>query len=123
MDIQEKILQEDDRGYTLFPLKYSGLFELYKKQLASFWTVEEVDLSKDMNDWNKLSDNERHFIKNILAFFAGSDGIVLENLGVRFMQEVKIPEATCFYGFQIAMENIHSEMYSLIIDTYIKDTK
>ena len=74
-----------------------------------------------MNDWNKLSDNEKHFIKNILAFFAGSDGIVLENLGVRFMQEVKIPEATCFYGFQIAMENIHSEMYSLLIDTYIKD--
>ena len=123
MDIQEKILQEDDRGYTLFPLKYSGLFELYKKQLASFWTVEEVDLSKDMNDWDKLSDNEKHFIKNILAFFAGSDGIVLENLGVRFMQEVKIPEATCFYGFQLAMENIHSEMYSLLIDTYIKDTE
>ena len=118
----EKILQDDDRGYTLFPLKYSNLFSLYKKALASFWTVEEVDLSKDMNDWNKLSENEQHFIKNILAFFAGSDGIVLENLGVRFMQEVKIPEATCFYGFQIAMENIHSEMYSLLIDTYIKDT-
>ena len=120
--MQEKILLEDDRGYTLFPLKYSNLFQLYKKALASFWTVEEVDISKDMNDWNNLSENERHFIKNILAFFAGSDGIVLENLGVRFMQEVKIPEAKCFYGFQIAMENIHSEMYSLLIDTYIKDT-
>ena len=119
----EKILKNDDRGYTLFPIKYSYLFSLYKKALASFWTVEEVDLSKDMNDWTKLSNNERHFIKNILAFFAGSDGIVLENLGIRFMQEVKIPEATCFYGFQIAMENIHSEMYSLLIDTYIKDTE
>jgi ribonucleoside-diphosphate reductase beta chain len=91
--------------------------------VASFWTVEEVDLSKDANDWVKLNDNEQHFIKNILAFFAGSDGIVLENLGVRFMQDVKIPEATCFYGFQIAMENIHSEMYSLLIDTYIKNTE
>ena len=121
--MSEIILQDDDRDYTLFPLKYSNLFSLYKKALASFWTVEEVDLSKDMNDWNKLSDNERHFIKNILAFFAGSDGIVLENLGVRFMTEVKVPEAKCFYGFQIAMENIHSEMYSLLIDTYIKDTK
>ena len=91
--------------------------------MASFWTVEEIDLSKDMNDWNNLKPDEQFFIKNILAFFAGSDGIVLENLVVRFMNDINIPEATCFYGFQIAIENIHSEMYSLLIDTYIKDTK
>ena len=117
----ESILDESNHRYTLFPIQYKGLFDLYKKALASFWTVEEIDLSKDMNDWNKLKSNEQHFIKNILAFFAGSDGIVLENLGVRFMNDIKIPEAACFYGFQIAMENIHSEMYSLLIDTYIKD--
>ena len=96
---------------------------MYKKALASFWTVEEVDLTKDINDWNKLSDNERFFIENILAFFAGSDGIVLENLAQRFTNEIQIPEAKCFYGFQIAMENIHSEMYSLLIDTLIRDNK
>jgi ribonucleotide reductase beta subunit family protein with ferritin-like domain len=123
MSNTEEILNENNHRYVLFPLKYNKIFGLYKKALASFWTVEEVDLSKDANDWNKLNENEQHFIKNILAFFAGSDGIVLENLGVRFMQDVKIPEATCFYGFQIAMENIHSEMYSLLIDTYIKDTQ
>jgi ribonucleotide reductase beta subunit family protein with ferritin-like domain len=123
MSNTEEILNEKNQRYVLFPLKYNNIFNLYKKALASFWTVEEVDLSKDANDWNKLNENEQHFIKNILAFFAGSDGIVLENLGVRFMQDVKIPEATCFYGFQIAMENIHSEMYSLLIDTYIKDTQ
>ena len=118
---QEPILKESNHRYTLFPIGYKGLFNLYKKALASFWTVEEIDISKDMNDWNGLKEEERHFIKNILAFFAGSDGIVLENLGVRFMNDIKIPEAACFYGFQIAMENIHSEMYSLLIDTYIKD--
>jgi len=117
----EKILSESNHRYVLFPLQYTKLFDLYKKALASFWTVEEIDLSKDINDWNKLKSEEQHFIKNILAFFAGSDGIVLENLGVRFMNDIKIPEAACFYGFQIAMENIHSEMYSLLIDTYIKD--
>jgi ribonucleoside-diphosphate reductase beta chain len=119
--IVEKILDEKNHRYTLFPIGYNGLFNLYKKALASFWTVEEIDLSKDMNDWSSLKADEQHFIKNILAFFAGSDGIVLENLAVRFMNDIKIPEATCFYGFQIAMENIHSEMYSLLIDTYIKD--
>ena len=117
----ESILDESNHRYTLFPIQYNGLFDLYKKALASFWTVEEIDLSKDMNDWNTLKEQEQHFIKNILAFFAGSDGIVLENLGVRFMNDIKVPEASCFYGFQIAMENIHSEMYSLLIDTYIKD--
>ena len=121
--MSEPILNSENHRYTLFPIKYHHLFSLYKKALASIWTVEELDLSKDINDWNKLNKNEQFFIKNILAFFAGSDGIVLENLGVRFMKEVQIQEATCFYGFQIAMENIHSEMYSLLIDTYIKDSQ
>ena len=119
---QEPILSEDNSRYVLFPIQHHKLFELYKKAVASFWTVEEVDLSKDANDWSKLSKDEQFFIKNILAFFAGSDGIVLENLAVRFMKDIKCPEAICFYGFQIAIENIHSEMYSLLIDTYIKDT-
>merc|ERR1712154_231774 len=94
---------------------------MYKKAVASFWTVEEIDLEQDMNHWEKLNDDEKHFIKHVLAFFAASDGIVNENLVERFMQEIQIPEARCFYGFQIMMENIHSEMYSLLIDTYIKD--
>lgn len=95
---------------------------MYKKAEASFWTVEEVDLSKDLKDWNtKLSDDERHFISHVLAFFAASDGIVNENLCERFSNEVQIPEARCFYGFQIMIENIHSEMYSLLIDTYVRD--
>jgi len=118
----EPILTESDNRYVLLPIKHNNLFHLYKKALASFWTVEEVDLSKDMNHWVKLNKDEQHFIKNVLAFFAGSDGIVLENLAVRFMSEIKCSEAICFYGFQIAMENIHSEMYSLLIDTYIKDS-
>ena len=125
MEIQkmttEPILTESGNRYVLLPIQHHNLFNLYKKALASFWTVEEVDISKDMNDWHKLSGDEQHFIKNILAFFAGSDGIVLENLAVRFMSEIKCSEAMCFYGFQIAMENIHSEMYSLLIDTYIRD--
>jgi ribonucleotide reductase beta subunit family protein with ferritin-like domain len=119
--MNEPLLTESGNRYVLLPIKYDNLFALYKKALASFWTVEEVDISKDMNDWHKLSTDEQHFIKNVLAFFAGSDGIVLENLAVRFMSEIKSPEAMCFYGFQIAMENIHSEMYSLLIDTYIKN--
>jgi len=118
----EPILTESDNRYVLLPIKHNNLFHLYKKALASFWTVEEVDLSKDMNHWVQLNKDEQHFIKNILAFFAGSDGIVLENLALRFMSEIKCSEAICFYGFQIAMENIHSEMYSLLIDTYIKDS-
>jgi ribonucleotide reductase beta subunit family protein with ferritin-like domain len=121
--MNEPILNSENHRYTLFPIQYNALFDLYKKAVASIWTVEEVDLSKDMNDWNSLNSNEQYFIKNILAFFAGSDGIVLENLAVRFMKEVKIQEALCFYGFQIAIENIHSEMYSLLIDTYIKDNQ
>ena len=122
-EIIEPILSDENHRYTLFPIGYKELFNLYKKALASFWTPEEIDLSKDMNDWSKLRPEEQHFIKNILAFFAGSDGIVLENLAVRFMNDIKIPEAACFYGFQIAMENIHSETYSLLIDKYINDDK
>lgn len=118
----EEILTQKSR-YTLFPIKYHSVFNLYKKAVASFWSVEEVDLSKDLNDWKNLKEEEQYFIKNILAFFAGSDGIVLENLAVRFMNDITIPEASCFYGFQIAIENIHSEMYSLLIDTYIDDSK
>ena len=118
----ELLTQENPSRFVLFPICYQDIWEKYKNQMSVFWTVEEIDLSKDRNDWDKLSDNDRHFIKNILAFFAGSDGIVLENLGSRFMSEIQIPEAKCFYGFQIAMENIHSETYSLLIDTYIKDS-
>jgi ribonucleoside-diphosphate reductase beta chain len=95
---------------------------MYKKAEASFWTAEELDLAHDQKDWKSLSDNDRHFIKHVLAFFAASDGIVNENLAMNFASEVQIPEARCFYGFQIAIENIHSEVYSLLIDTYIKDT-
>jgi ribonucleotide reductase beta subunit family protein with ferritin-like domain len=101
---------------------HKQVWEMYKKHKASFWTAEEIDLSQDQKDWDKLSSDEQHFIKHVLAFFAASDGIVLENLAERFLVDVQIPEARCFYGFQIAMENIHSETYSLLIDTYIKDT-
>jgi ribonucleotide reductase beta subunit family protein with ferritin-like domain len=117
----EPLMNEDNKRYNLFPIEEDDIWQMYKKAVASFWTVEEVDLSKDLNDWPKLSRDEQHFIENVLAFFAGSDGIVLENLAQRFMNDIKVPEATCFYGFQIAIENIHSEMYSLLIDTYIKD--
>ena len=118
---EEPILQENPGRFVLFPLKYHDIWEMYKKQMASFWTADEIDLYQDITDWEKLSDNERHFIKHVLAFFAASDGIVLENLAQKFCTEIQIPEARCFYGFQIAMENIHSETYSLLIDTYIKD--
>jgi ribonucleoside-diphosphate reductase beta chain len=120
----ESILAENPDRFVLFPIKYDTIWEWYKKSVASFWTVEEVDLSQDINDWeNKLTDNDRKFIKHVLAFFAASDGIVNENLVLNFMREVQIPEARCFYGFQVAIENIHAEMYSLLIDTYIKDPK
>ncbi|KDD76938.1 small chain of ribonucleotide reductase [Helicosporidium sp. ATCC 50920] len=120
-DLLEPILMDNPDRFTMFPIKYPQIWEMYKKAEASFWTAEEVDLGSDMQDWEKLNGNERHFISHILAFFAGSDGIVLENLGVRFMKEVTVPEARAFYGFQIAIENIHSEMYSLLLETYIKD--
>jgi len=117
---QELILCDDNR-FVMFPIKHDDVWDMYKKALESFWRAEEVDLSKDLKDWESLNADEKHFISMILAFFAASDGIVLENLGVKFMTEVKISEARAFYGFQIAMENIHSEMYSLLIDTYIKN--
>lgn len=124
MDKQrEEILRENPQRFVLFPLKYHDIWKMYKAHMASFWTAEEIDLSADMTDWVKLTKDEQHFIKNVLAFFAASDGIVLENLCENFMNDVQIPEARCFYGFQIAMENVHSETYSLLIDTYIKDPK
>lgn len=117
----EVLLTPNPQRFVLFPIKYTSIWLMYKKHMASFWTAEEIDLSQDYRDWEKLSTDEQHFIKHILAFFAASDGIVLENLAERFITEVQIPEARCFYGFQMAMENIHSETYSLLIDTYIKD--
>jgi ribonucleotide reductase beta subunit family protein with ferritin-like domain len=109
--------------YTLFPISSDeqDLYKLYKKAVASFWTTEEIDFSKDKEDWDKLTDNEQHFIKHILAFFAGSDGVVQENLATRFQKEVQSPVARLFYGFQNAMEGVHSETYSLLIDQYVKD--
>jgi ribonucleoside-diphosphate reductase beta chain len=119
---QEPILIENKDRFVLFPITYRDIWDFYKKAEASFWTAEEIDLASDLTDWNtKLNDNERHFIKHVLAFFAASDGIVNENLAINFLNEVQYPEARCFYGFQVMMENIHSETYSLLIDTYIKD--
>lgn len=111
----------DVKRFTLFPIAYPEIWEMYKTHVAAFWTAEEIDLSDDMDDWLSLSDNEQHFISYVLAFFAVSDGIVSENLALRFMEDVQIPEARCFYGFQIAMENIHAETYQLLLDTYITD--
>jgi len=121
MSSPEPLTDPNADRFCVFPIKYHDIWEMYKKAEASFWTAEEVDLGEDTKHWNLLTDNERHFITHVLAFFASSDGIVLENLGVRFMREIQIPEARCFYGFQIMIENIHSEMYSLLIDTYIKE--
>uniref|UniRef100_A0A6A7FSC6 ribonucleoside-diphosphate reductase n=1 Tax=Hirondellea gigas TaxID=1518452 RepID=A0A6A7FSC6_9CRUS len=118
----EPLLRENPHRFVLLPIQYPQIFQMYKKAVASFWTVEEVDLSKDISDWQKLKSDEQHFISHVLAFFAASDGIVNENLIERFCQEVQVPEARCFYGFQIAMENIHSEMYSLLINTYVTDS-
>ncbi|KAF4378834.1 hypothetical protein G4B88_008304 [Cannabis sativa] len=122
VDEHEPILMEQNERFCMFPVRYKQIWEMYKKALASFWTAEEVDLSHDVQQWNTLSDSEKHFISHVLAFFASSDGIVLENLAARFLNDVQIPEARAFYGFQIAMENIHSEMYSLLLETYIKDS-
>lgn len=119
---EEPLLKENKSRFVLFPINYQEIWNMYKKAEASFWTTEEIDLSADINDWNnKLTEDERQFICHVLAFFAASDGIVNENLAIKFMSEVQIPEARCFYGFQIAIENIHSETYSLLIDTYIKN--
>lgn len=118
----EPILQENKNRFVIFPIKHHDIWEWYKKMEASFWTAEEIDLSQDLNDWNnKLNEDEKYFIKHILAFFAASDGIVNENLAENFVNEVQYAEAKFFYGFQIMMENIHSETYSLLIDTYVKD--
>ncbi|GAB4491257.1 MAG: ribonucleotide-diphosphate reductase subunit beta [Saprospiraceae bacterium] len=119
----EPILAENPDRFVILPIKYPAVWKMYKTAEASFWTVEEIDLAPDLNDWEKLNKDEQHFIKHVLAFFAASDGIVNENLVLNFMREVQIPEARCFYGFQVAIENIHAEMYSLLIDTYIKDAK
>lgn len=121
---QEPILQENPDRFVLFPIEHDDIWAFYKKAEASFWTAEEIDLSQDLVDWHsKLNDDERHFIKHVLAFFAASDGIVNENLAENFLSEVQYTEAKFFYGFQVAIENIHSETYSLLIDTYIKDKK
>ncbi|SFG70422.1 ribonucleoside-diphosphate reductase small subunit [Pontibacter chinhatensis] len=116
----EPILKENPNRFVLFPIQHDEVWQMYKKAEASFWTAEEIDLGQDLKDWEGLNDGERHFISHVLAFFAASDGIVNENLAINFMNEVQIPEARCFYGFQIMMENIHAETYSLLIDTYIK---
>lgn len=120
---EELILKPDNGRFVLFPIRHNDIWEFYKKAEASFWTVEEVDLSQDLKDWENLNVGERHFISRVLAFFAASDGIVNENLSENFLSEVQYTEAKFFYGFQVAIENIHSEMYSLMIDTYIKDPK
>jgi len=120
----EPILQENENRFVLFPIQHDDIWQFYKNAEASFWTAEEIDLAQDLHDWeHKLNDDERHFIKHVLAFFAASDGIVNENLAENFLAEVQYTEAKFFYGFQIAIENIHSETYSLLIDTYIKDSK
>ncbi len=120
---EEKLLIENPNRFVLFPIQHNDVWHMYKKAEASMWTAEEIDLSQDTSDWAKLNNGEKHFISHILAFFAASDGIVNENLAMNFYNEVQYPEAKCFYGFQIMMENIHSETYSLLIDTYIKDPK
>ena len=117
----EPILKENPNRFVIFPIKYHDIWEYYKKSEANFWTAEEIDLEADLSDWAKLNDNEQYFVKNVLAFFAASDGIVNENLAQNFVNEVQYAEAKFFYGFQIMMENIHSETYSLLIDTYVKD--
>lgn len=119
--MKEPILEENPNRFVIFPIQYDDIWEFYKQHQAAFWTAEEVDLSNDIRDWESLTDNERYFIKNILSFFASSDGIVNENLAENFLKEVQYPEAKFFYGIQIAMENIHSLMYSLLIDTYISN--
>ena len=119
----EKILESNPNRFVIFPIEYNDIWEYYKQHQAAFWTAEEIDLTGDIRDWENLSDNERYFIKNILSFFAASDGIVNENLAENFYREVQYPEAKFFYGFQLMMENIHSLMYSLLIDTYVSNPK
>ena len=118
---KEPLLAPDDNRFVMFPIKYDDIWQMYKKQVDCFWRPEEIDLTKDLTIWESLHQDERYFVSMILAFFAASDGIVLENLASRFMSEIQVSEARAFYGFQIAMENIHSHTYSLLIETYIKD--
>merc|ERR1711937_499232 len=120
LEKMDPLLMENPRRFVMFPIQYPQVWEMHKKHEASFWTAEEIDLSHDNKDWEGLNDSERHFIKHVLAFFAASDGIVLENLAGSFACQVQMPEARAFYGFQIAMENIHSETYSLLIEQYIR---
>lgn len=122
-DAEEMVLHDNPGRFVIFPIQHPDIWKYYKNAESSFWTAEEIDLSKDMDDYAKLTNDEKHFVENVLAFFAASDGIVNENLVERFCSEVQLAEARCFYGFQIMMENIHSETYSLLIDTYIKDSK
>jgi ribonucleoside-diphosphate reductase subunit M2 len=119
----DPLLKSSEDRYVMFPIQYDDVWKMYKKQIDCFWRAEEVDLSKDLADWGTLTEDEKHFISMVLAFFAASDGIVLENLAVRFMTDIQVSEARAFYGFQIAMENIHSEMYSILIDTFIQNTE
>tara|TARA_Y100000592_G_scaffold29263_1_gene46685 strand:- start:762 stop:1739 length:978 start_codon:yes stop_codon:yes gene_type:complete len=119
----EPLLVEDENRYVMFPIQDQSIWDMYKKQIDCFWRAEEIDLSKDHASWETLNDDEKFFIKMVIAFFAASDGIVIENLGIRFMSDVQLSEARAFYGFQIAMENIHSEVYSLLIDSYVKEEK
>jgi len=119
----EPLLNPDDNRFVMFPIRYDDIWKMYQKQVECFWRPEEVDLGKDLKDWDTLNDNEKYYISMILAFFAASDGIVMENLAMRFMNDVQISEARAFYGFQIAMENIHSHTYSLLIETYIKNSE
>jgi ribonucleoside-diphosphate reductase beta chain len=120
---EEPLLRENKKRFVLFPIEHDDIWGFYKQAEASFWTAEEIDLSQDLKDWEKLNDGERHFVSHVLAFFAASDGIVNENISENFVSEVQYTEAKFFYGFQIAIENIHSEVYSLLIDTYVKDAK
>ena len=122
-DNDEILLEKSNSRFVLFPIEHDDIWQFYKKAEASFWTAEEIDLSQDLKDWGNLNDGEKHFIKHVLAFFAASDGIVNENLAEHFVSDVQYTEAKFFYGFQIAIENIHSETYSLLIDTYVDDTK
>merc|ERR550537_576455 len=122
LESSEPLLKENPSRWVMFPIQHPEIWQMYKKHEASFWTAEEVDLSQDLRDWDKLNEGEQHFVKHVLAFFAASDGIVLENLAGSFSCEVQVPEARAFYGFQIAMENIHSETYSLLIEQYIRDS-
>ena len=120
--VNPALISPTSERYVLFPIKDDAIWKMYKKQVECFWRAEEIDLSHDAADWESLDNYERHFISMVLAFFAASDGLVLENLAARFMGDVQLAEARAFYGFQIAMENIHSETYSLLIDSYIKDS-